>query len=373
MEQILSLFIRKRNNNYNVICEYRTSSGERKQKSLGKYSSQRQAEKQLTIEKSKLYNNNFNLPARLTLGTYLEEWHASRKDKLEITTWNRNTLIINHVNRLIGHINIQDIKPLTISTMYSNLYKANDDSKSLSNKTKLQYHRVLSKAFRDAYIGELIPKNIMELVEAPKPIQKEAKYLDVEEALKLLQGIKGSRYEIPVNLALALGLRASEICGLSWDKVNFKDNIIRIDTVAVWDEVGKKVIFKPTKTMKSTRTLVIPQGLRSILIDWKETQKDTIPSNEFNLVFTKEDGAPSCSHIFGTAYKNFIRRKKFNIGFHELRHSYASLQLRAGSDIKVISETLGHSQIGISMNLYTHVIQSLKDEASSNINNILYK
>lgn len=362
---ILSMFIRKRNNKFSIYCEYRDIDGHRKQKSLGSYESKRVADKELVKAKAKYLGNDFILPNKLTLEGFLNNWHSERYSKLSITTYNRYQLIIDEIIEFMGKEEMQKLTPMIINKFYNSLSR-------LSEKTKLQYHRLLSKAFKDAYKMQYINKNIMELVDAPRPKKFSASFLTPVQVKELFKGVEGSRYEVPVNLAIALGLRASEICGLEWDKVDFEKNIITINKVSVWDETNKKAIFKEPKSETSIRILTCPKTLINILQKHKEMQKE-LGLDALGLVFTNENGTQATSRSFNTPYKNFIKRRNLPlVRFHDLRHTNASLMLLGDVDIKTASTRLGHSQIGITMDLYTHVLQELQIEASNKIANILY-
>lgn len=362
---ILSVFIRQRNSKYYVMVEYRDNDNRRKQKSLGSFNSSREANKLLIKEKNKLLNNDLIIPNKLTVESFLREWHSDRYNKLSITTYNRYELIINEIIQFMGNTELQKVTPLLINKFYNSLSR-------LSEKTKLQYHRLLSKAFKDAYRLQYINKNIMELVEAPKPKKFTANFLDPVQVKQLFDGVKGSRYEVPVNLAIGLGLRLSEICGLEWSKVDFDNNIITIDKVSVWDEKNKIAVFKEPKSESSQRVLTAPTELMQLLKEHKEKQKQM--GYDTNLVFTNENGTQASSASFHTPYRNYIKRRKLpDVRFHDLRHTNASLMLLAGVDAKTTSKRLGHSEIGITMNLYTHVMEQLERDASNRIENLIYK
>ena len=150
--EILTVFVRQRGKKHHVMVEYRDKDNRRKQKSLGSYDSSRQANKVMIQEKSKLLNNNLVIPNKLTLEGYIREWHSNRHNKLAITTYNRYSLIVDEICDFIGNIELQKVTPVHINKFYNSLDKITyKRRKPLSEKTKLQYHRLLSKAFKDAY------------------------------------------------------------------------------------------------------------------------------------------------------------------------------------------------------------------------------
>ena len=211
----------------------------------------------------------------------------------------------------------------------------------------------------------------MELVEAPKPKKYTAAFLDPVQVKQLFEGVKNSRYEVPVHLAIGLGLRASEIFGLMWDKVDFENNLIKIDTVSVYDEDLKRPVLKEPKSETSDRVLTAPKEIMELLKKQKQFQNDI--GLDTNFVFTNENGTQATSASFHTPYTNYIKRRNLPlVRFHDLRHTNASLMLLAGVDAKTTSKRLGHSEIGITLNLYTHVLDQLERDASNKISNIIY-
>lgn len=372
------LFIRKRKNKKGLITYCLTLSqrdpntGMPKQKCLESFSRKKDAEQRLIEEKAKTYTNDFIIPVDITTYIYLNEWLENRRDTISVTTYARYLDIINRdIKNTIGMLCIQKVSPLHIDRLYRNLRKR------LSNKTILQYHRMLHKAFNDAYKKQIISKNPFDLIDAPKPDKYKAKILTQEEAISVITAARDERIEVPLHLGLGLGLRASEILGLTWDKVNFNKKTITIDQALVIDKSTRTLHFKKPKSETSIRVLTVPDAIFSILDKQKKKQKLLQLSgviNEFNLVFTRLDGRPMSSDGLSSIYRDFL--EKYNlpkVRFHDLRHTNASFMLKAGISPKVASNRLGHSSIGITMDLYTHVLEELDHEAADNIAHILYK
>ena len=363
--EVKSIFLRKRGNKYHVMCEYRTQEGKRTQKSLCSCTSSRQANKDLALYKAKYLQSEFILPKKLSLGEYLSNWLDNRND-IGPTTYDRYKIVVNEINACIGKIELQKVLPVHINDFYNN------NLSRLSGKTKQIYHKVLNKAFKDAYKHQYINKNIMDFVDTPKGKKFTGNFLSDTESQDMIQSLENTMYEVPVTLAITLGLRISEICGLKWNKVNFENNTITIDTIAVWHEKEKKLILKEPKSEAGKRVLTCPVEVVNLLKKHKIQQAATFPGTE--LVFTNAHGKITCARSFHTQFRNFIRRHNLpDIRFHDLRHTNASIMLLAGVDIKTASKRLGHSEIGITMNTYTHVLAQLEKEASDKIENVIYK
>jgi len=252
--------------------------------------------------------------------------------------------------------------------------------KILSGKTVLQYHRILHKALDKAYKMQIISKNPTDLVDAPKAKKFKAKVLTIDEVKQLFETVRDNRLEVPIHLAIMLGLRAGEILGLSWDKINFESNVITIDTALVRNKGFDEYIFKEPKSESSIRTLTVPIELMSLLKKHKKSQLELqlrsygVFTNKYNLVFTQVNGNPMTSDSFSRLFRDFLKKHNLPlVRFHDLRHTNATLMLASGTSMKVASTRLGHSTIGITADLYTHVLQELEVEASEKIANIVYK
>lgn len=365
----MKIFIRKRRDKYMVCLDYRDANGKRKQKQLKSFDKEKQAIKYMTLEQSKIYENMYVLPEKITVDDYLNKWLELKKNNLAITTYARyNGIIKNDIHKGIGEIELQKLTPLKIQSFYNEL------SKRLSQKTILQYHRILHKAFEDAKIYQSLAKNPCEFVETPKPKKFKAKCLTLHESRQLLEAVKNTRLEIPVNLAIGLGLRSSEILGLSWDKVDFVKNTITIDRTVARDRITHDWVFKEPKSDTSSRVLTAPISLMKTLKECRRKQLEDLETpNPYNLVFTKVDGDPMVSDSFSRMFKDFLKRKGLPIvRFHDLRHTNASIMLLSNTSLKVASARLGHSSVSITGDLYTHVLDELEASAANSLENTLY-
>jgi integrase len=272
----------------------------------------------------------------------------------------------------LGNIELQKLNPLHIQQYY------NFKSKTLCGKTLLQHHRVLRKALDYAYKMQMICRNPADLLDAPRAKKYKARALTVDEVKLLLQAIKNTKFEVPINLGIALGLRRGEILGLKWEDIDFENNIINIrNNLQLAD---KKLIFKDPKSEDGERSLVAPEDLMSLLKIHRKKQLEYqlhyggSSFNKLNLVNVNSMGKPINPSSFSHAFGDFIRRRDLPlIRVHDLRHTNATLMLKTGTGAKVASSRLGHSTIDITLNLYSHVTQDLNTEAAVKLNDVIYR
>lgn len=367
---VTSLFIRIKNKKYTVVCEYRDAiTKKKKQKQLGRFDTKRAAKLCLADEKVKLARGLFVQPHNILLYDYLIDWNNRRKDKLSITTYNYYNEMINckyNKDTLLGNTKLQDLNAIMVENFYSEL-----KNQGLANNTIAKHHKLLNKALDDAKKKQLIFKNVCEYVERVKTKKSNvSRSLTQNEVQKLLEASKNTIYEAPINLALGLGLRSGEVFGLTWDNIDFEKNTVKIDKVIALNKATREVFFKEPKTISSARTILMPATLSQFLKKYKLKQ---VP-NDYNLVIVNKYSKPYPPSNFSKSFQGFLEKNKFDhLRFHDLRHTNASLHLLAGTDLKVTSKNLGHSSIGITADLYTHVLQELDEAAATNINLMLYE
>lgn len=194
-----------------------------------------------------------------------------------------------------------------------------------------------------------------------------ASYYTADEVRRLLTVADDSKIRIPIYIAVYLGLRRSEICGLQWDKIDLDSRTIRICRKAVqyWDENGNQVaeLSDQMKTIYSDRTLPIPDALYDVLI--KEEIKD-------GPVCRHKNGRPMQPQYISSSFISLLKKNELRkIRFHDLRHTCASLLLSSGAAMKEVQVILGHGSYSTTADIYSHVDLTGKTRAINELNNIL--
>lgn len=348
-------------------------NGKRKQKWFSGYDRKKDAEKDLAKIINQLETNTFIMPEKTTLEEHLNYWLENyAKPNLSPTTIYGYEIIINkHIIPILGKIELQKLKPIQIQRYYD-LKK-----EELSGKTLVQHHRVLRKALDYAFKLQLIPNNPADAVEPPKAKKYKAKVLNLEEIEAMLKALKEDKLEVPINLALALGLRRGELLGLKWEDIDLDKGLIHIKHNLV--RAGKKLVLKEPKSDSGVRTLQIPSSLINMLKKHKVKQLEQKiflgeAYNDKGFVFCREDGEPINPSTFSHWFDDFIKKNNLpDIRLHDLRHTNATLMLKGKVAPKVASKRLGHSNITITMDLYSHVLEDMDKEAANTIDNLIYK
>ncbi|MGL5693053.1 MAG: tyrosine-type recombinase/integrase [Peptostreptococcaceae bacterium] len=366
------VFIRKRSKNYIVYLEYKeVETGKKKQKNMGAYDKKRDANKRLIELKDSIYNDDFIAPSKLNLKDYMVDFLEKYKVNISITTYSiYKRICFKYIFPILGNIKLEDLKPIHIQNYI-------DDLTCILSPQTLKIHiNILNLALKRAYRLRLIRDNIVEYAEIPKSKKFKNQIYDQDNMVKLLNVCKGTSLELPITLAGALGLRISEILGLTWDNIDFNNQAITIDKITVRHEGD--VILKSPKTESSIRTISAPIPLMNMLKEYKrkciELKLKGLLRGDNNLLFYDKNGNPIAQDVLSRKFARFLDKNNLeHIRFHDLRHSHVTLLINSKVPIKVISERVGHSNINTTLNIYSHVLKEMDKEASDKISETLFK
>ncbi len=254
----------------------------------------------------------------------------------------------------------------------------NNGNDTLSGKTMLHHHRVISSILEKAVKWQVIFSNPCARVEPPKAAKREAEYLDEMQAQELLKCLESEplQYRTMTTLLLYSGMRRGELCGLEWSDIDFENSIVDISKTTLY--LANRGIFDDTtKTETSKRVIKLPSVamdvLKEHLIEQKKTQfklgDKWINSNK---VFTQWNGKPIHPDTITGWFAKFIKKNNLPpIHLHSLRHTNATLLIASGADLRTVSKRLGHSNMTTTSNIYTHAIQSADERAAELLGDIL--
>ncbi len=312
--------------------------------------------------------------ARQTLEQFLLDWlENSQKQSVRPRTYERYREIVQlHIVPVLGHQKLQKLSAQHVQAFYTQKVKD-----GLSPSTVEVFHCVLHKALDTAVKWGLVPRNVCDLVSPPHRESFEIKPLDVEQANKLLAAARGHRLEALFILALTTGMRRGELLGLKWQDINFAAGTLQIRRILTRSP-DKGFVEAEPKTQKSRRSMVVAafalEALRKHRTHQLETKLKAGASwQEHDYVFCTSVGThlnPS-KDVLDELKKLLNQAGLPDIRFHDLRHSAATLLLSEGVHPKVVQEMLGHSNISMTMDVYSHVLPSMQQEAVGRLNNIL--
>lgn len=312
-------------------------------------------------------------PDKTTLAQFLERWLENTKANVAPRTHERYAEIARkNIAPLIGAVILSKLKPAQIAEAYGKaLSQGRRDGKGgLSPQTVMHMHRVLKHALKQAVRWEMLHRNPADAVRPPKVEKHRMTTYDMPQTAALLDALKGERIYIPAMLAVLCGLRRGEIAALRWRNVDLeKGSLAVIESV---EQMNGSVRLKETKSGR-VRTVALPLTARDELRAHRLAQTQNmfklgVRLTDNSFVCALEDGSPMqptfITHEWVRANKgtNLPRYR-----FHDLRHAHATHMLASGTHIKVASERLGHSKVGITLDLYSHVLPGMQEDAAAKV------
>lgn len=342
------------------------STGKRKQKSYTVYGTKKEAEKFLTEKLRELDKGMIIEDKIMNFGEYLDFWlKNSCKDKLSINTYEEYELKVNkHIKPYLGNTKLDKLKPLQIQNFYTLKME-----KGLSERTIISFHKIIHRALEQAVKWQIISINVSNGVDKPKAKKRKNQVLNEKEVKELLEKAKNTRLYIPIVLGTYTGMRRGEILGLTWDNIDLiKGSIVVEKTLS---STKKGLVFTATKTETSNRRIAISKNViealkRNRINQQKNKMRLGNLYKDNNLVCCKENGEFLNPKNFSRDFHNLVVNSKIkNIRFHDLRHTHASLLVKLGVHPKEISTRLGHSDISITMNLYSHIYEETDQETAN--------
>jgi integrase len=269
----------------------------------------------------------------------------------------------------LGHHVLPKLRPLHIQEFYANaLAKGRKNGNGgLSPQTVLHFHRILHKALTQAVRWQLLARNPATAVEPPRPQREQMRALDEKETATLIKSLAGNQLYLPTVLAVAGGLRRGEILALRWQDVDLGNG--RAVICRSLEQTKDGLRFKSPKTERGRRTVVLPgfaqEALRSHKVQQAAKRLATGPAySDHDLICARPDGTPWPPDALSTAFAAFVRASDLvHFRFHDLRHTHATQLLRHGVHPKIVSERLGHSNIAITLDTYSHVLPGMQEDA----------
>lgn len=344
----------------------------------------RELEEKIRDLKNELNNNITD--NKEFFGVFFKDWlyNTHMNNKKAATKERYDGIFRNYIdNSPIYYIKLKDLEPSDIQNYYNDLVS---NGKSISVINNL--HKLIAPCIRYANISNRILKDFSKAIVLPKTSQNLSKSNDVipftlDEQLRFIEAIKGNDLEMLFITALDTGLRQGELFALTWNDIDLKNKAIYVNKtfkrVKNTDTGEYENIIQTPKTKKSIRVVPLPAHLIDKLRQYEIQQKELRIKvanlyEDNNLVFCNCFGRYLDSGNVLKKFKKILKENDIPIRkFHDLRHTYATRLFELGEDPKTVQVLLGHSNISITLDTYTHVLDSLKDNAISKLNDLYNK
>jgi integrase len=309
---------------------------------------------------------------RQTVKHFLTNWlENTAKPRLRPKSFvSYKQLTEHHLVPTIGKIELAKLTPQDVQELLNEMVK-----KGLSARTAQYVRAVLRRALNQALKWGLVARNVAALVDPPRILRHEVQPFAVEEIKKLLGLFEQNRLGALYLLALTHGLRQGEALGLRWEDVDLKKKELRVRQTLQW--VDGEWQFVEPKTKQSRRGFALTEQIVKALRKHRKAQLEERllaggEWNEYGLVFTTRTGKPLDGVNVTRDFKRLLKRGKLPVRrFHDLRHTTASLLLYQKVHPRVVMDLLGHSEIRVTMDLYSHVAPVLQREAADEMDALL--
>ena len=310
---------------------------------------------------------------KYTVGTWMDAWFENVA-KIKVRPSSHQTYrgsIDNHIKPNIGNIPLEKLTTMELQKLYRKLLtsgrveriEAENQPKGLSAKTVRNIHQVISSAMDLAVAQKIILENPTNACSLPRVEHKEMQTISAEQLQVFLEEAKRSGVYEMYYIELSTGLRRGELLGLKWEDIDMKQGIIQVRRQV--SRIDGKIVEAPLKTKNSYRAVTISPQAVEVLKEQKEKTND-------EYVFPSPNGGPiSPDSVNNMLHRVLDRAGIPRVRFHDMRHTFATLALQNGVDIKTVSGMLGHFSAGFTLDTYAHVTTAAQKEAAATMGNIL--
>jgi integrase len=353
-------------------------TGKQKQKSItGK--TQKEVAAKLKEVTHAIDKGVYTEPQRLTYSDWLEIWISeySTQSCKPITISTYQGQIDKHIKPALGNVKLTSLNTMQIQKLLNDLSR----NKNLSPKSVKNVHGIIHKSLSQAVKLHYIPYNPTDACELPRMKQKEIRPLTEDEVKGFLAEIeKGEQFARLFKVALFTGMREGEICGLSWNAVDFKKGTITVkQQLQKEKEKGGSFYIATTKNDKARTITAAPFVMKILREERAEQAKLRFEmgiswKNDWNLVFTYPDGSHTIPRTVLKHFKAVMAKLgRPDARFHDLRHTYAVMSLQEGDDPKTVQENLGHATASFTLDVYGHVSEKMKQDSAARMENYIAK
>jgi integrase len=361
-----------------IILDVRDpATGKRKRKWHSFSGTKRQAQTECSRLITEMDSGAYVEPTKTTVAAFLERWLAHMASQVAPRSHERYAEIArNNIVPVLGNAVLTGLRPEQISSAYTKALASGrrDGAGGLSPRTVHHMHRILRQALGQAVRWGVMARNPADAVKPPKVERASMQTYDLPETAILLEATRGSRMLVPTLLAVLCGLRRGETLALRWRNVDLEQ--AQLAVVESVEQTGAGLRFKETKSGRA-RTVAMSATVVAELRAHRARQAQEllrlgIRLAADTLVVARPDGEPIQPRSLTHEWMKLVARRGLRrIRFHDLRHAHATHLLASGVHPKIASERLGHSSVGITLDLYSHVTRGMQVDAAALVDDAL--
>jgi integrase len=276
----------------------------------------------------------------------------------------------------LGNIRLRKLRPDDIAHAYATMTQSGYRRRKggLAAKSVTLLHRVLRQALQQAVKWKLLTTNPADAVEPPRLEKMPVRVLNADATLALMETTRATELFPIILLAAMTGMRRGELAALRWQAINFEAGQLAV-TASV-EQIGRASREKPPKSERA-RTVALPGLLVEELRRYRIVQAEQllrlgVRQSDAMHVCLRADGSPWLPSLISAAFVRLLKANGLpHMRLHELRHAHASHLLAANIHPKVVQERLGHASIRITLDLYSHTVPGMQEQAAASIDDLM--
>jgi len=368
------------NGTWGFIVDVGTTD-ERKQTRRRGFKSRREAQTELTRILGSLEQRTYVAPKRQTLAAFLTDtWLPAIEHTIKPGTFEsyRRNMRLHVAGRPIGRRQLQDIDGATLNGLYGLLLAGDGDHQPLSARSVRYISTILHRAFRDAMRWQAIPRNPVDAADPPRQADRvEMATWKAGELRRFLEGTADDRLSGAWWLLATTGMRRGEALGLRWADVDLAAGTASINRTLIVTDVEREgapgYTWGTPKTSKGRRRIALDDSLLAALRTHRARQLEErmmigAGYADEDLVVCAPDGRPQHPKRLSYYFERESKRLRLpKIRLHDLRHTHATLALRAGVHPRIVQERLGHANVSITLDTYSHVDLTMQAAAAAQV------
>ena len=261
----------------------------------------------------------------------------------------------------------------------ADLFEIEEGKAQLSNKTILEHHRLIHTILTQAEKEMLVQYNAAAKATPPKAAKKEVNYFQPEDIVRIREALDTEplKWKVATHLLLITGCRRGEVMGLRWDRVDFANNKIKIDTNLLYS--AKRGIYEDTTKTGTVRFIKLPTETMDLLRQYRRWYMELKIKNgdrwqDTGFLFVKENGEPMIPDGITAWLSEFSKRHDLpHINPHAFRHTMASILINSGKDVVSVSKRLGHAKVSTTTDIYSHIIMEADEQASECLADVMLR
>ena len=316
--------------------------------------------------------------AKVDLAALLKEKKLTRAKVAELSGVSATTITTACQKKRIALTTAEAIAK-AIGKDVAELFEIEAGQAQLSNKTILEHHRLIHTILTQAEKEMIVQYNAAAKATPPKAAKKEVNYFQPDDIVKIREALDKEplKWKVATHLLLITGCRRGEIMGLRWDRVDFTNSKIKIDTNLLYS--AKRGIYEDTTKTGTVRFIKLPEETMELLRQYRRWYMELRFKNgdrwhDTGFLFVKENGEPMIPDGITAWLSDFSKRHDLpHINPHAFRHTMASILINSGKDVVSVSKRLGHAKVSTTTDIYSHIIMEADEQASECLADVMLR